>query len=235
MSTKFRDSVIAGAPRRQIGMTRDSVSGIYLFRGEDPIAFESTLERDFLVRMEADRTVLSIVSQPVTLEYTDRGRRRRYTPDFMVYRRQLGCSGVAGQYCPNELIEVKPADVLARDFPRFKARFRAAIRWCRLEGHVFRIMHENRIRDVMWRNTCFLARYRKMDPDPKVTARIVDTLGAMGATTFQNTVNQHFFDYRSRAEGIAHLWHLVATGVIDCDLTQPLSNSTEIWVRDDEW
>ncbi|HAY17330.1 MAG TPA: heteromeric transposase endonuclease subunit TnsA, partial [Halomonas sp.] len=33
---------------RKIGPTRRSVSGYYAFRGEESIAFESTLERDFL-------------------------------------------------------------------------------------------------------------------------------------------------------------------------------------------
>lgn len=37
---------------RKIRPTRRSVSGVYSFRGQTAIPFESTLERDFLIRKE---------------------------------------------------------------------------------------------------------------------------------------------------------------------------------------
>ena len=37
---------------RKIGPTRRSVSGSYQFRGKEAIQYESTLERDFLIRHE---------------------------------------------------------------------------------------------------------------------------------------------------------------------------------------
>ena len=50
---------------RKIGPTRRSVSGYYAFRGEESIAFESTLERDFLIKADFDVSVLGVISQRI--------------------------------------------------------------------------------------------------------------------------------------------------------------------------
>ena len=78
--------------RRKIGTTRRSVSGLYPFRGVGPVDFESTLERDFLIRLETDRRVLDVVSQPTTIEFVGpRSQVYPYTPDYLVtYRAYPG-------------------------------------------------------------------------------------------------------------------------------------------------
>lgn len=48
------------------------------------VAFESSLERDFILLKNFDETVLNIEKQPVTLEYVHDGRIYKYTPDFLV-------------------------------------------------------------------------------------------------------------------------------------------------------
>lgn len=73
-----------------VGKGRTINSGYRGARGwlsfrDAPIAFESTLERDFLAQATADPDVVEIISQPFTLRFTDPdGRRRRYTPDYLV-------------------------------------------------------------------------------------------------------------------------------------------------------
>ena len=37
-----------------------------------------------------------------------------------------------------------------------------------------------------------------------------------------------------RSIGIAHLWHLLATRRIDCDISRPLNRDTEFWIPTDE-
>lgn len=51
---------------------------------DSAVPFESTLERDFLIRLEVDPNVLAVESQPFTIEYVDNGKKRVYTPDFLV-------------------------------------------------------------------------------------------------------------------------------------------------------
>ena len=73
-------------PVRKIKPTRRSVSGYFSFRGKEPTPYESTLERDFVMRMDYDRSVERVVSQPARLFYIDaNGIERRYTPDYLVY------------------------------------------------------------------------------------------------------------------------------------------------------
>lgn len=91
---------------RKIMPTRRSVSGVYAFRGETPIQFESTLERDFLILNEFKLCVLDVIPQPIQIPFEKNGRAYNYTPDFLVYYR-LG-NVPYGEYPKPMLIEVKP-------------------------------------------------------------------------------------------------------------------------------
>ena len=63
--------------------------------------------------------------------------------------------------------------------------------------------------------------------------RIVAHLKGVGQGTSTSVLDEHFGGiYRS--ESIAHLWHLLATRQLDCDISLPLGNATELWVPDDE-
>src|SRR2546426_9456395 len=56
-------------------------------RTQSMTAFESSLERDFLLLLDFDPDVEFYEEQPLTITYDDRGRRRTYTPDvFVRYR-----------------------------------------------------------------------------------------------------------------------------------------------------
>ena len=97
------DKVQSPRQTRLIGVTRRSVSGIYAFRGETAIQFESTLERDFIIRKEFCLTVLEVIPQPVQIPFVaSNGQTYIYTPDFLVYYR-LGNMGY-GEY-PKPLLE----------------------------------------------------------------------------------------------------------------------------------
>jgi hypothetical protein len=62
------------------------------------IWWESQLERDYIYLLEIDPEVLSYGEQPFTISYTDKGKPRRYTPDFVVTRPQK-----------TQVVEVKPS------------------------------------------------------------------------------------------------------------------------------
>ncbi len=218
-------------------MTRQSVSGIYLFRGQTPIAFESTLERDFLIRLEADRSVIEVISQPVTIRYRANGSEHPYTPDYLVHYRQHGVLPRYGRHLPSELVEVKPREKLVRNLKKWKPKFRAATRYCLENGFVFRLMHEGRVRDQAWENMRFLARYRKIAVDTDLADWLLDTARSLGCLPFRRLVDACCFPKwgpHGKAHGIAVAWHLVATGRLECDLFEPLTNDTMVWVADDE-
>ena len=237
MNTYTSYKVSDGPPRRKVGTTRQSVSGIHLFRGEVPIPYESTLERDFLIRMEAVRSVLDVISQPVTIHYRVQGREYPYTPDYLVHYRQHGSLPGYGRYLPSELVEVKPKALLARHLGEWKPRFRAATRYCLENGLVFRLMHEDRIRDPIWKNMCFLARYRRSGVDPVLADWLLEASRKLGCMPVRKLVDACCFTTwgpYGKGHGITAAWHLVATGRLECDLFEPLSNSSVVWVADDE-
>lgn len=62
---------------------------------------------------------------------------------------------------------------------------------------------------------------------------VLETVREMGSAPLDYLLARHFMGLY-RAEGIAHLWHLLATRRLDCDISRPLSNFTELWVPSNE-
>lgn len=213
---------------RRIGPTRRSVSGVYMFRRETPIPFESTLERDFLIRAEFMQDVLDVTPQPVSIPFIDAlGRPNIYTPDFLVHYR-LGDRSY-DDYPRPLLVEVKPAEAWRNKWRTWAGKWKTARQFALSQGWQFRIHDESRIRDQALQNIRFLERFQRMDFATDESQWIVSNLREMGATPFHYLVSRHFMGVY-RANGIAHIWHLLASRQIECDINRPLSDQTELWV-----
>ena len=105
--------------RRNVGVY-GSVSGNYAFRGDSTIWYESTLERDFIKKLEFNDSVIEVVSQPVVIPYeTELGNQSSYTPDFLIQFITPEDSELS-DYLKPILAEVKPRDLLVRDWKRLK-------------------------------------------------------------------------------------------------------------------
>lgn len=210
---------------RRIGPTRRSVSGIYAFRGKTAIPFESTLERDFLIRMEFDLRVVDIIPQPVKIPFNaNNGQGYTYTPDYLVYFRP--------GTLPAEtlLVEVKPRNELREHWQSWKSKFRTALRYARGRGWQFHIYDESRIRDQALANIRFLDVYKRMHFPPEVSVQIVEAFRRMGSASPGSIQVQHIAGASGR-EGIAHIWHLLASRRLDCNIIgHTLNESTELWI-----
>lgn len=218
---------------RAIRPTRRSVSGRYPFRGESSIPFESTLERDFLVRVEFFRHVLDVIPQPVEIPFTaPNGRVCTYTPDFLVYYR-LGSRSYE-DYPKPLLAEIKPAAQWRRHWREWLPKWKAAHRHAHEQGWVFHIFDEDRIRDRVLSNITFLERYKRMQFPVEESAEVVETVRQMGWSTMDHLLARHFSGSLYRAQGIAHIWHLLANRQLDCDIGQPLGLLTEFWIPGDD-
>ncbi|MFC5302010.1 heteromeric transposase endonuclease subunit TnsA [Azospira restricta] len=217
---------------RKIGPTRRSVSGVYVFRGEAAIPFESTLERDFLIRTEWSVTVLDVIPQPCRVPFVSRdGRAFEYTPDYLVYYR-LGDRAYP-DYPRPALVEVKPAAEWHRRWRDWLPKWKAAWRYAQQQGWSFHICDESRIRDQALTNIRFLDPYRRMAFPAEESRMVVETVRRMGSSALHYLLARHFMGiYRS--EGVAHIWHLLATRRLDCDIHKPLTEFTELWVPTDE-
>lgn len=222
--------VITSTPGRHIGPTRRSVSGHFSFRGEVSIPYESTLERDFLIRREFNESVLSIEAQPFTLHYRDRsGHARRYTPDFLVIYRQENQS--LEDYPRPELVEIKPEKEWRQNWRKWLPSWRAAWRYGRDRGWCFHIYDESRIRGPVLDNIRFLKPYAKREFPAEETRLILDDLQLRGVASLDLVLARHFPSNRN-GEGLAHLWHLLATHQISCDMRFMRDWFTEVWVTD---
>lgn len=219
-------------PARKIGPTRRSVSGMHAFRGRSSIAFESTLERDFLIRTEFCLGVLEVISQPVGIPFIGAdGRTRTYTPDFLVYYR-LG-SRSSENYPKPALVEVKPEAQWRKHWREWLPKWKAAWRYSQVQGWTFHIRDEARIRDQALANIRFLERYKRMHFPIAEGCAVLDSVRESGYATVDFLLARHFPGYY-RAQGLAHLWHLFATRQLDGDITRPLHGFTELWVPTDE-
>ena len=218
---------------RRIKPTRRSVSGVCMFRGDTAIEFESTLERDFLLREEFSLAVLGVVPQPCQIRFRDSftGRNEAYTPDFLVHYRLGGRH--YEDYPRPLLVEVKPEAEWRAHWRRWLPKWKAAYRYAKLQGWDFHVRDESRIRDQVLRNIAFLSRYRRMTFPGEESRVVLETVAQMGTATADYLLARHFMGIY-RAEGVAHLWHLLATRKLDCDVSRPLGGFTEFWVPSDE-
>jgi len=217
---------------RKIGPTKRSVSGRLAFRGETSLSFESTLERDFLLKAEFSISVLDVVPQPVAIPFRGvNGQSYTYTPDFLIYYR-LG-DRAYGDYPKPVLVEVKPEKEWRANWRKWLPKWKAAWRYAKTQGWEFHIHDESRIRDEALTNIRMLERYKRMQFAVEERAKVIDTVRNMGCTTADYLLARHFMGIY-RAEGISLIWHLVSVRQLDCDITQPLNQFTNLWVPDYE-
>ncbi len=213
---------------RKIRPTRRSVSGVYAFRGETPIAFESTLERDFLIKAEFALDVLDVIPQPVQIPFIHpNGQTFIYTPDFLVYFR-LGTHKL-GDYPKPVLVEVKPQNEWRKHWRQWLSKWKAARRYAQQQGWIFHIHDESRIQGQALSNIRFLDVYKRMQFPIEESRWVIENLQSMGIASIDYLLSRHFMGiYRDR--GMAHIWHLVATRQLECDINRPLNQFTELWV-----
>ncbi|MDW7645230.1 MAG: TnsA endonuclease N-terminal domain-containing protein [Desulfuromonadales bacterium] len=128
-------------PVRKIPKNYRNITGrIAVSDGSEPKGFESSLERDFLILLDFDITVVRFEEQPATISYNDQeGRARTYTPDVLAFyrtdipfsRKRVPC-----------LFEVKYREDLKKGWKEFRPKFKAAIRYAKKRGWKFKIITE---------------------------------------------------------------------------------------------
>jgi hypothetical protein len=107
----------------------------------------------------------------------------------------------------------------------------ALMEWCCKKGFIVRlhINDESRIRDQVYKNIRFLERYRQMFFSPEESAWVTQNIKGKGTLSVDQILARHFMG-NYKAEGLSHVWYLLATRKLDCDMSLPLNNQTELWV-----
>ncbi|MBP7065181.1 TnsA endonuclease N-terminal domain-containing protein [Ferrovibrio sp.] len=205
------------AKARKIGPGRQSITGM-VANGDDPIEFESTLERDYVVLTKFREPDAEIQDQPEKVWFiNERGRKTKYVPDFLVRH----ASGYT------ELVEVKPRKILTEQKDFFAARFDAAREFARKRGWEFQIYSEIHIRIPMLRNAHFLTPYRSQKVKPDLCARLLLTV-KRGRLPVSELIAAVAGNREERLYAIPQVWHLVSTGRLSVDLNVLVSQSSMI-------
>lgn len=180
------DSVEIGQVRK-IRPTRRSLSGVYAFRGETAIPYESSLERDFLIRLEFFHDVVDVIPQPIQISFVaGNGRTFPYTPDFLVFFK-LGDRSYE-QYPKPQLVEVKPEDQWKKHWREWSAKWKTARRHAIEQGWQFKIFDESRIHDQAFDNIKFLEPYKRMHFPEDESRLVIETLREMGSAPLHGRV-----------------------------------------------
>ncbi|PCI19155.1 MAG: hypothetical protein COB62_05960 [Piscirickettsiaceae bacterium] len=215
--------------RRKIGYTYSSLSGSLPFRKLKSIDFESTLERDLLISLEHDSTVLDVIEQPVTIEYINKnGREASYTPDFLVsYSIAYGESKAP---C-SKLIEVKPTEILCNDWESLKQKFKVGVAFAKENDYIFKIYNEARIHTKYFYNVRLIKMYRNYKPTRDVADQVYREIMLNDALSVQGLAEA----FKKTNSSIDNLFkvvcYLLMVKVLECDMTHPLSETSLIWMK----
>lgn len=200
-------------PVRAIPRSHSNVTGRVATEGGRAIAFESTLERDFILLCQFAPDFQSIEEQPVAIPMPNG---RRYVPDFLVHW--------AGRSA--DLVEVKPLRRLGQVEP--KCPF--AERYARERGWRFVVASELDIRTPRLANARFLLPFRRRHADAGIAARLIGTLRAEGALSLDGLLACAFPGQEERLRALPVLWHLIATFRLACNLDLELDMGSFVWL-----
>ncbi len=198
-------------------------------RTQSMTAFESSLERDFLLLLDFDPDVKCFEEQPVKIIYDDaNGRRRTYTPDVLVRYRN---DSPQAKHTKPLLCEVKYRDDLRQHWAEYRPKFRAAGRYARQQGWRFRLVTERHVRTPYLENVKFLRPYRTLPVNDSYRTQLLSTLATLEATDPASLLAAVFEDRWQQAQLLPMLWQLVATRQIGADLEQPLTMQSGLWLQ----
>lgn len=185
-------------------------------------AFESTLERDFLVLLEFSPEVSQFEVQPVTIQwFNDQGKQRQYTPDVLV-------SYVSGN--SPTLFEVKYRSDLKKDWAILRRKFKAAIQYTKSLGWRFRIATEVEIRTPYLANAQFLLPFlRRNSGLPSDETLLKSALASLTEATPANLLSHITNDDQQRARLLPALWRMIGLREIGADLDQPIDMNSRLW------
>lgn len=209
---------------RRIPLNVRSLTGSVL--GQD---FESSLERDLLLLVHWDHSVEWYQSQPVQITYNGAdGNSKSYTPDLLI---SYQSTPEKEQSLEPLLCEVKYREDLMQNWRLLKPKFKAARQYAREQGYQFRILTEREIRTDYLKNVQFLWAYRFAHFHQHHYEKLRSVLFEMEETDPDSLLSSCYSSQVLRGEALWTLWCMVARRWIRCDLHQPLSMKTRIWLE----
>ena len=206
---------------RKIKPTRRSISGHIAFKG-NPIAFESSLERDFIIYQSFRNDVIDIVPQPISIPFSKNGRTYHYTPDFFVQMKADTGKSL--------IVEVKPKNEWQENWRDWSDKWKATIRFCKEQDFRFVIYDEDRIHHLALDNINFLMRYKNTAVVAEEVKAMLKDIEQRGSTTVEYLLERYFKSYLYQQQGKQLIWHLMANKMIGFNIWDDVrSEKLEVW------
>ncbi|TCK03844.1 TnsA endonuclease N-terminal domain-containing protein [Phorcysia thermohydrogeniphila] len=215
-------------PVRAIPIQTLSVGGKFSSRKNSRIvSYESQLELAFLYHLEFSPDVKAYVEQPCKVPSPSG---RHYVPDFLVFfneplRRPL-------------LVEVKYSSEIRKNSDKLLTKFETLEKYALKKGYDFKVFTEKDLLTPRLKNYKFLYNYLdKPLPEnlyatyvenvinfvrEKQPVRVIDVAKILGKGEFIPT---GFY--------LSTVWHLIATGKLQTNLDEELTNLTYVYLKKD--
>lgn len=211
---------------RKIPKNHLFVTGGYSSRkSEEMDAFESLLEKDYLLLLDFDDVVESFDVQPVRIPVE--GVARGYVPDVLV------------KYCPDPetgeirkplLAEVKRSDYLEKHAVKYAPKFAAAEAYAENMGWVFRPVDETEIRLPRLRNIKFLREYRNVNPSAVDCNRVEQVMERHGGvSTSERVLAEIAPSDEERLYYLPVIWSMVLQKLLLTDLNIPFGGDVKLF------
>lgn len=207
-------------PERSIPPKYRGQTGIHANPGGRGIAYESTLERDFITLSLFDPKTISIEEQPVSVPVPGKkGRSATYIPDFLLIRVDAVPS----------LVEIKYSDDLKTYKEFYKDRFAAAKDFSRQRGWLFDVLTEVQVRCTRLENATFFLPLCHEPIEESIKSSIrQNLLGRSRKCSVADVVTSLGTDFETKAKTLRALWCLMAKGIIYADFSKPVNMETQI-------
>lgn len=169
--------------------------------------YESLLERDYLFLLEIDPAVIFYQEQPLRIYYFLEGKKRRYTPDFLIQRKH-----------GKQIVEVKPKKKAMEQ--RYITLFRIVDEICWRDGYKFHVATDAVIRSQPRLNTAkFLYKYARTPLFPQHQIYCHELF----AREQEILLGEIIKFFASRDIGPQVVFALIFHGVLSVNLTELLS------------
>ncbi len=186
------------------------------------VQHESNLERDFLLQMTLDRTLIAITEQPITLPFMGARGMTKYTPDFLTTHR--------GPSETRLLIECKERKTLWAEWRTLKPCLKEGRRYARENGMQHLILTEREIRTPALAAARFLKPFGRLPRDEGVEEHLVHRLAIIGPASPAKLLVAAYASDANRTQAIGYIWKLIGEWRIEADLNMSLTMDTLIWI-----
>lgn len=182
------------------------------------ISFESKLERDFIYLFELENYVISILEQPITIEYFVDNKKYKYTPDFYLK--------TPPKY-NNIMIEVKYYDDLKKTLPLEREKYKAIVKYLENKNVDFKFFTDKcpyiQSDDYKF-NVNFLLNYNSLlNKEYKIVSNLF-----LPQITIQQLLEQYSKDKFKQLSIIPVVWTMIRRKILIVNMFEKLTLNTKL-------